>query len=124
MKQVTINLGPNLLRHVEGIPDDELPNIIEDLLEKSLAEQVQNVCTSEPAVEAEAEKKLMSKIGGWLSAFIQNNSSGSTGDLGVPTMIQMQDTSVLGEKKEIELTVIKDEYELSDDDADLMELMK
>lgn len=66
MKQVMITLGPKAVEYITGIPDEELPTILSNLIEKSLTEQVRPIIGKQAQVAdiVDQLKSLLSSAGG------------------------------------------------------------
>lgn len=59
--KVTITLGPRALEYVTGIPEDELPEILSDVVERSLISQVKSVEVDKNDSD-DVESKILSKL--------------------------------------------------------------
>lgn len=65
--KVTITLGQKALEYVTGIPEEELPEILSDVLERSLVSQVKPITEEEPIKKSSVDDDIISQLKAMLS---------------------------------------------------------
>lgn len=75
--QVTITLGKNAVEYVTGIPEEKLPQILSDVLERSLGEQVTPVAGGVSTGPTATQSDKSDEILGLLRELV--NSGGAVG---------------------------------------------
>ena len=113
--KVTITLGEKAMEYVTGIPEEELPEILSDVLERSLAQQVKPI-QQEPEKAPNADEELLSKIMELLRS-VEKPKHGEG---------QKRDESTFSNKRNIVVETVAPSAlsGLDGDDLDLMDLLK
>lgn len=76
--KVTLTLGKKVMEYVIGIPEEELPTILSDLLERSLEQQVRTIPSEESnKTQTTDNEKLLDQIREILSVVTQTSSNSS-----------------------------------------------
>ena len=116
--KVTITLGEKALEYVTGIPEEELPEILSDVLERSLAQQVRTI---QPAKEDNNSNvnndMLMDKI---MELLNKVDTSGNT-----TKAVSLRDDSTFSKKRDIKVETVESSSSTDiNEDDDLYDLLK
>lgn len=115
--EVTIILGERAMEYVTGIPEDELPDILSDVLERSLAQQVKPVEQEVAEPKDTKDADLLGKIKAMLDKMTpsQNNTHQE-----VP---KKKDTSTFSKHREIVVEKVE-ESSSAEDCLDVFDFFK
>lgn len=115
--KVTITLGQKALEYVTGIPEEELPEILSDVLERSLAQQVRPIQPTKD-ISSVNNDMLMDKIMELMNKV--DNSRTNT------KAVSMKDDSTFSNKRDIIVETVESSASADGigEDDDLFNLLK
>lgn len=92
--KVTITLGPEALEFVTGIPEEELPEILSDVVERSLREQVRPLSPAKSNPVNDSTAEILNQLRDLLvqAKINQTSNAQDNGESAANNVAQIKDT--------------------------------